>query len=108
MRASYPKTTARPSYANDIGPTIERRNAQGTTVLLDIPDWHFHWQGSYQLAEPIAISPDDDLTVRCINDNTEEKRAHQGNMSPVVDVRWGEGTEDEMCIGYVTVVDRKP
>jgi hypothetical protein len=26
-RASYPKTVARPSYANDIGPTIDLRNA---------------------------------------------------------------------------------
>jgi hypothetical protein len=88
--------------------TIERKNAQGTTVLLDIPDWHFHWQGSYQLAQPIAIAADDELTIRCIYDNTAQQRAHQGSMAPVVDVRWGEGTEDEMCLGYVTVVDRQP
>ena len=88
--------------------TIERRNAAGTTVLLDIPHWHFHWQGSYQLIQPIAIRADDELTVRCIYDNTAERRAHEGVNSPVVDVRWGEGTEDEMCIGYVTVVDRMP
>jgi hypothetical protein len=78
------------------------------TVLLDIPHWHFHWQGSYQLAEPIVLRADDELTVRCTYDNTAERRAHEGVSSPVVDVRWGEGTEDEMCIGYVTVVDRRP
>jgi hypothetical protein len=88
--------------------TIERRNAQGTTVLLDIPSWHFHWQGSYQLVDPIAVRAEDELTVRCVYDNTAERRAHEGVTSPVVDVRWGEGTEDEMCIGYVVVVDRRP
>jgi hypothetical protein len=88
--------------------TIERRNAQGMTVLLDIPHWHFHWQGSYQLAQPIPVHADDQLTVRCVYDNTAEHRAHEGVTSPVVDVTWGEGTEDEMCIGYVVVVDRKP
>ncbi|HEY0712297.1 MAG TPA: hypothetical protein VGF45_06470 [Polyangia bacterium] len=88
--------------------TLERKNAQGTTVLLDIPAWHFHWQGSYQLVQPITIAADDELTIRCIYDNTAAQRAHQGSTAPVVDVRWGEGTEDEMCIGYVTVVDRKP
>jgi hypothetical protein len=88
--------------------TLEGRNAQGMTVLLDIPRWEFHWQGSYQLAEPIAIHADDQLTVRCTYDNTAQRRADEGSTSPVVDVRWGEGTADEMCIGYLTVVDRKP
>ena len=35
--------------------TLERTNAAGKTTLLDIPAWDFHWQGSYQLATPIAI-----------------------------------------------------
>ncbi|MBC8132149.1 MAG: hypothetical protein H7X95_04145 [Deltaproteobacteria bacterium] len=88
--------------------SIERTDAQGTTVLLDIPQWHFHWQGFYQLVEPIVLRADDQLTVRCVYDNTAARRAHEGSTAPVVDVRWGEGTDDEMCIGYVTVVDRKP
>jgi hypothetical protein len=88
--------------------TLERKSAQGLTTLLDIPHWHFHWQGSYQLVEPIALRADDELTVRCTYDNTAARRTSEGVSSPVADVRWGEGTEDEMCIGYVTVVDRKP
>jgi mono/diheme cytochrome c family protein len=88
--------------------TLERRNAAGTTVLLDIPAWDFHWQGSYQLVEPIVLHADDQLTIRCVYDNTAARRAAQGNNTPVVDVHWGEGTADEMCLGYLTVVDRKP
>ena len=51
--------------------TLERTNAAGKTTLLDIPAWDFHWQGSYQLATPIAIRSDDQLTIRCVYDNTE-------------------------------------
>lgn len=88
--------------------TVERRNAAGSTVLLDIPHWDFHWQGSYQLAQPIAIRGDDMLTIRCTYDNTAARRAEEGMTTPVVDVGWGEGTSDEMCLGYLTVVDRQP
>ena len=88
--------------------TIERTTAGGVTTLLDIPAWDFHWQGSYQLATPIALAADDKLTVRCVYDNTEARRASQGFVGPMSDVHWGEGTQDEMCIGYVTVVDQAP
>jgi hypothetical protein len=88
--------------------TIERTNASGTATLLDIPDWDFHWQGSYQLATPIPIRADDRLTIRCVYDNTAERRAAEGYVGPITDVHWGEGTQDEMCIGYVTVVDQAP
>jgi hypothetical protein len=88
--------------------TVERTNATGKATLLDIPAWDFHWQGSYQLATPISIRGDDQLTIRCIYDNTEERRAEEGYVGPIADVHWGEGTQDEMCIGYVTVVDQLP
>jgi hypothetical protein len=89
--------------------TIERKNAQGTTVLLDIPAWDFHWQGSYLLANPIEIAATDALTIRCVYENTlEQRQASHWTPTPIVDIRWGEGTHDEMCIGYVTVVNRPP
>jgi len=89
--------------------TIERKNAQGTTVLLDIPAWDFHWQGSYLLAQPISIAATDTLTIRCTYENTlEQRQASHWTPTPIVDIQWGEGTHDEMCIGYVTVVNRPP
>jgi hypothetical protein len=86
--------------------TIERTNTAGKTTLLDIPAWDFHWQGSYQLATPLVLAADDKLTVRCVYDNTVARRASQGFVGPMSDVHWGEGTQDEMCVGYVTVVNR--
>jgi hypothetical protein len=88
--------------------TLERTNAGGKTTLLDIPAWDFHWQGSYQLATPLSLAADDQLTVRCVYDNTMERRAQEGYTGPPGPVHWGEGTQDEMCIGYVTVVNRAP
>ena len=88
--------------------TLERTNAAGTTTLLDIPAWDFHWQGSYQLAAPIALHADDQLSIRCVFDNTEARRAEEGYVGPLADVHWGEGTQDEMCIGYLTVVNQAP
>lgn len=88
--------------------TLERTNATGTTTLLDIPAWDFHWQGSYQLATPITLRSDDALTIRCVYDNTQARRDEEGYLGPLANVHWGEGTQDEMCIGYLTVVDQLP
>lgn len=65
-------------------------------VLLDIPHWDFNWQGEYQLMEPIEIKPGDVLRTTCVWDNTlvDDPRY----------IIWGEGTDDEMCIGTVSYV----
>jgi hypothetical protein len=86
--------------------TIERTDAAGTTTLLDIPDWDFHWQGSYQLERPLVVRADDVLTIRCIYDNDGTREGHEGGTPH--DVTWGEGTEDEMCLGSLGVVDNAP
>lgn len=88
--------------------TITRTTAAGATdTLLDIPEWSFHWQGQYQLAQPIEIANDDTLTIRCEYDNSNLHRLALG-LDPDVAVSWGEGTTDEMCIGVVQVVDELP
>lgn len=65
------------------------------TCVLEIPDWDFHWQGSYTLAEPMHVARGAEITVSCTWDNSEGSS----------DVGWGEGSSDEMCLGsaYVTV-----
>jgi mono/diheme cytochrome c family protein len=87
--------------------TISRTTAAGTTVLLDIPAWSFHWQGQYELQTPIQIANTDTLTIRCEYDNSNAHRLALG-LAPNVPVTWGEGTQDEMCIGAIEMVDRLP
>ncbi len=65
------------------------------TTLLELPRWDFHWQGSYTLQTPIRLLPSDQITVTCVYDNPGSTTIH-----------WGEGTADEMCLGYVQVVDQ--
>ncbi|MDQ3233437.1 MAG: hypothetical protein M3Q07_16585, partial [Pseudobdellovibrionaceae bacterium] len=63
-----------------------------STCLVDIPRWDFPWQGSYVLKNTVTVAPGDRLNLECRFDNPGSK-----------DVNWGEGTEDEMCLGFVYV-----
>ncbi len=70
-------------------------------LLLEIPEWDFHWQSIYPLAQPVSASAGDVLRVTCRHDAS--KRAA---MVPRVKPRytmWGEGTTDEMCLGVLQV-----
>jgi hypothetical protein len=67
----------------------------GARVLLDIPAWDFHWQGSYWYERPIALKAGDTVRITCTWDNTLVRPARY--------VVWGEGTTDEMCLGALSV-----
>lgn len=71
--------------------------------LLDIPDWDFHWQGSYTLATPVTVGPNDFVQLQCWWDNSAANQPHHGSGEPQ-DTEWGEGTGDEMCLTplYIT------
>jgi hypothetical protein len=87
--------------------TITRTNASGSQVLLDIPRWSFHWQGTYQYVTPIAVANTDTLEIRCEYDNSNTNRLALG-LAPNTPVTWGEGTTDEMCLASVALLDRLP
>lgn len=69
-------------------------------VLLDIPNYDFNWQNSYQLATPIDIP--EGFAVKCIAhyDNSEQNLV---NPDPNAVVRWGDQTWNEMMIGFFEV-----
>ncbi|MEZ4239401.1 MAG: monooxygenase [Myxococcota bacterium] len=74
--------------------TVER-DGEAPACVLDIPAWDFDWQGSYALEAPLVLAPDDRLHLSCEWDNSGPD---------AVDVDWGDGTSDEMCLTslYVT------
>lgn len=79
--------------------SIERADGS-ETCLLDIPRWDFHWQGNYRLAQPVTLSPGDRLKVECRWDNSPPNQPIiDGKPKVPADVTWGEGTNDEMCLG---------
>ena len=68
--------------------------------LLDIPDWDFDWQGQYTLREAVRMGPSDTVELSCTWDNSAENQLIvDGSVQEPRDVTWGEGTQDEMCLG---------
>lgn len=68
-------------------------------MMLDIPEWDFHWQDRYQLVEPLQFERGDTIRMTCRWDNTLSENPRY--------VVWGEGTEDEMCFATIMVVESR-
>ncbi len=73
---------------------IEHADGQ-SSCLVDIKRWDFDWQRPYRLMEPVEVDPGDSISLSCTWDN-----------STANDVFWGDGTNDEMCLGTMYVTGR--
>jgi hypothetical protein len=67
-------------------------------------NYHFHWQMSYRLAEPLALKAGTELQAVAWFDNS---KANMHNPDPDAAVRWGEQTSDEMMVGFFDVAVEK-
>jgi hypothetical protein len=76
--------------------------------LIKIDHWNFNWQGTYAFQSPIKVPKGAWFEVEAHFDNSESNPANR-NKPPKV-VQWGEGTNDEMCIGIFewVVVEGEP
>ncbi len=88
-----------------VGGEIAVHHPDGSVdMVLKMSRYDFNWQRVYELAEPVLFSPGDELRVTCRWDNSE---AHQptidGKRKTSADVKWGEGTGDEMCVGNLFI-----
>jgi len=72
--------------------------------LIRIDDWNFDWQNQYFFERPIDLPAGSKLKVVGHFDNSAGNPRNPKN--PPVDVKWGEGTTDEMCIGFIAVVKK--
>ena len=68
--------------------TIERLDGS-SECLVDVPRYDYDWQHSYRYTESKVVNPGDLLRLECQWDNTTNDAA----------VNWGDGTNDEMCLG---------
>lgn len=71
----------------------------GNEVLLDIPRYDFNWQLLYKLNEPLFVPRGTVMKVTAIFDNSA---ANKANPDPTKTVRWGQQTDEEMMIGYIS------
>lgn len=89
--------------------TLGRRTSQslvhadGTeTCLVEIDNWDFDWQGGVSFVEPIRIQNGDELVMSCTWDNSPNNQpVIDGVLQDPINVQWGEGTRDEMCLGVL-------
>ena len=67
--------------------------------MIKIDQWDFNWQGTYDFLTPIALPKGTKIDMLAHFDNSAENPANPSK--PPVEVRWGEQTTDEMCIGII-------
>jgi copper type II ascorbate-dependent monooxygenase-like protein len=98
--------------------TIARKNPQeaaapASECLLSIPKWDFNWQRAYLYDTPLdqlpSAMPGDVVQIKCTYDNTMGNpklvsSLAQRNLSSPQDVKLGETTLDEMCLGAFLVI----
>ena len=68
--------------------------------LLNVPNYDFNWQNSYDLANSVMIKQGARMRCSAVFDNSAKNLA---NPDPTKTVRWGDQTDDEMMIGYFNV-----
>jgi hypothetical protein len=78
---------------------VERRDEKQSLIYID--HWDFHWQGFYTYQDEVPLKSGSRVRLTCTYDNSEDN-SHNPH-SPPKEVRWGEGTQDEMCLAYLGV-----
>ena len=74
-------------------------------LIVSLPKYDFNWQRGYDFATPIKIEPGTKLITRYVYDNSKNNPA---NPDPTIEVKWGEQSWEEMCMGFFdTAVDVK-
>lgn len=83
--------------------SLELRSPGGEFVpQILIDDWDFNRQDTYYFKEPLQIGFGSQVRLRCEFNNSTENPQNPNN--PPINVGWGDGTQDEMCLAMVTVV----
>lgn len=76
-----------------------------TQDLIKIDGWDFNWQYTYYFQKPLDVPKGSVLKVVAHYDNSPGNPRRVKEM-PAGEVRWGEATTDEMCIGFIAVTKK--
>lgn len=99
--------------AQDQRIAITKAGATADQCLVQVPQWNFDWQRNYLYDAPIDTLPEavsgDILRVRCTYDNSPSNgrlalARKEASAPPAADIKLGESSLDEMCIGAFTFV----
>jgi len=78
-------------HMHELGMTQELSLAKADgakACLYEVPRYRFVWQRMYFFDKPIMVDPKSELSLRCRFDTTSRTQI----------TKWGEGTQDEMCV----------
>lgn len=74
----------------------------GSTTLLNVPQYDFNWQHSYVLSQPVPLADITNLNFTATFDNSEK---NPFNPDPTQWVNWGDQTWEEMAVVFLEVSD---
>ena len=77
-------------------------------TVLNVPNFDFHDQKSYNLSNPIPVTAGERVQVTCSYDPTLAQELPILRKTPPHFVTWGDGSTDEMCIGLAWTSDVLP
>lgn len=80
--------------------------SQDTIPFIHIPEWDFHWQGTYSFQRILHLPAGTTLYSSAFYDNTSANPENPN--SPPQDVSQGEATTDEMMLVYFAYTGYQP
>ena len=87
--------------------TVDPGTSSAKTIL-DVPNYDFNYQRSYDLAHWVKVVPGDTVQVTCTYDPTLAEELPALRRAPAHFVAWGDGSSDEMCLGLMQTVPLDP
>ena len=76
--------------------------------LLDVTNYNFDYQRSYNMTMPVHVTADDKMQVTCTYNPRLRQELPQLRKLPPRYVTWGDGSSDEMCLAIVQSVAKLP
>jgi hypothetical protein len=77
-------------------------------TVLDVSDYNFHYQRSYNLATPVPVTAGEPVQVTCAYNPKLAQQIPILRKAPPHFVTWGDGSTDEMCIGLAWISQTLP
>ena len=93
--------------ASEFKATVVRKD-KTEQCALNVPKWDFQWQQGYGRPQddPLVLNDGDGIEMRCVYNNKPENQPMvDGKQITPKQVKWGDGSHDEMCMLYLDMAE---
>jgi len=70
-------------------------------VVLNVPNYNFHYQRAYNLADWVKVTAGEPVKVSCTYEPDLAQELPALRQLPPHYITWGDGSSDEMCLGLI-------